>query len=265
MELHQALKHVIKAEGQDIVTDIRLINILNDLQAYQDIQGSKYILRAIIDDGIARRFMQIGSFNNQAQDLIRKFIVTTGFNDGSVLKIFYSLAFGLGWINQMPTPSSSQPSPAPHPQPTPNPKPQPQPNSSSHLNLTESQLDNKSESFKHRYAKDAEKYLDSIIKIYGNAEADLGVTLNVKISFVPECNTFDVNLEFRGGFKVNTDYVTFDVVMKSTAGKVMAHQQAFIDRQTGHRPYFVESVYMAREDFKRVSDIAEIIIYWKKE
>lgn len=103
MELHQALKHIIRSEGQGIVTDLRLINILNDLNAYQDIQGSKYILRAIIDDGFASRFYQIGSLNNQANDLIHRFTTTTGFNEDNVLKIFQSLAFGLGWIMSMPT------------------------------------------------------------------------------------------------------------------------------------------------------------------
>lgn len=37
MELHQALKHIIKTEGADIITDLRLVNILNDFNAYKDI------------------------------------------------------------------------------------------------------------------------------------------------------------------------------------------------------------------------------------
>lgn len=267
MELHQALKHIIKAEGQDIVTDLRLVNILNDLNAYQDIQGSKYIIRAIIDDGFALRFKQIGALNASANDLIRKFYSTTGFNADAVTKIFHSMAFGLGWISTLPSATTPAPAPSPTPSPTnpPSQKP-PHPNAcGSQLNLTESQLDNKSEKFKHQYARDAEAYLDSIITICGEPENDLGVKMSVNVSFDADLNTFNVNLEFAGGISKQKNWLYFDVVMKSKAGKIMSKQQAIIDPKAGKRKYFVEQVYMAQEDFRRVCDIAEILIYWKED
>lgn len=266
MELHQALKHIIKAEGQDIVTDLRLVNILNDLNAYQDIQGSKYMVRAIIDDGFALRFKQVGALNASANDLIRTFYSTTGFNADSVTKIFHSFAFGLGWINSMPTavPAPSAPSPAPQPAPS-RPKPSRSNANGSQLNLTESQLDNKSEKFKHQYAHDAESYLDRIITICGEPEKDLGVRLSANVSFDADLNTFNINLEFVGGIAKQREWLYFDVVMKSVAGKIMAKQQVILDPKAGKRKYFVEQVYMAQEDFRRVCDIAEILIYWKED
>lgn len=260
MELHQALKHIIRSEGQDIVTDLRLINILNDLNAYQDIQGSKYILRAIIDDGFASRFYQIGSLNNQANDLIRRFTTTTGFNEENVLKIFQSLAFGLEWINQMPVP------PAPSTSPTPKPIPQPQPFSVSHLNLTFSQLDNKSDSFKHKYARDAENYLDSIITILGDPQRELGAKLSANVSFSGDYNNFDINLEIEGGIKCKFQYnFVFVIVLKSTKGKIISKEEIYIDKSEAKQIYFVKDVKMVEDEFHRVCDIAEIKIYWKKD
>lgn len=260
MELHQALKHIIRSEGQDIVTDLRLINILNDLNAYQDIQGSKYILRAIIDDGFASRFYQIGSLNNQANDLIRRFTTTTGFNEENVLKIFQSLAFGLEWINHMPVP------PAPSSSPTPKPIPQPQPFSVSHLNLTFSQLDNKSDSFKHKYARDAENYLDSIITILGDPQRELGAKLSANVSFSGDYNNFDINLEIEGGIKCKFQYnFVFVIVLKSTKGKIISKEEIYIDKSEAKQIYFVKDVKMVEDEFHRVCDIAEIKNYWKKD
>lgn len=115
MELHQALKHIIKAEGQDIVTDLRLVNILNDLNAYQDIQGSKYILRAIIADGFAQKLLHIGSWNNDAINLASRFASNTGFMPESVEVLFKSLAFGLGWVNQLPKTTNANSAPKTQP------------------------------------------------------------------------------------------------------------------------------------------------------
>lgn len=100
MELHQTLKHIIRTEGNDIVTDLRLVNMLNDLNAWQDIKGCKYILRAIINDGFAQKFLHIGRWNNDAIHLASRFASTTGFVPDLVELLFKSLAYGLGWIKE---------------------------------------------------------------------------------------------------------------------------------------------------------------------
>ncbi|MDE5773840.1 MAG: hypothetical protein K2H86_05235 [Muribaculaceae bacterium] len=100
MELHQTLKHIIRTEGNDIVTDLRLVNMLNDLNAWQDIKGGKYILRAIINDGFAQKFLHIGRWNNDAINLASGFASTTGFKPDLVELLFKSLAYGFGWIKE---------------------------------------------------------------------------------------------------------------------------------------------------------------------
>ena len=46
MDLHLALKNIIQTEGENIIKDTKIIHILNDFNAFQNIPASKYILRA---------------------------------------------------------------------------------------------------------------------------------------------------------------------------------------------------------------------------
>lgn len=99
MELHKALQHIIQTEGQDILKETRLVNILDDFNAYQDIPASKYILRAIIAEGYTTKLLALGKWDNNAEVLSQKFSAMTGFIPESVSIIFQSIAWGLGWVN----------------------------------------------------------------------------------------------------------------------------------------------------------------------
>lgn len=263
MELHQAIRHIVQTEGADILNELRLINILTDLNAFENVQGSKYIMRAIIADGFCSQFSAIGGMNANANNLIARFISTTGFDSDAATKIFQSIAFGLGWLNAMPNPKPSTPNNPSKPSPAPAPAPKSQ---ATHLNLTYSQLENKSDSFKHRYAQDAEQYLDSVIQIIGNPPKDLGVTgFNANCSFSGEYNNFDINLEIEGGIKTSFQYsIVFTLVVKSIRGKVLAKEEIYVDKSSAKNPYFVETVSILEDEFRKVCDISEIKIYWKK-
>lgn len=101
MPLHMALRNVIKTDGEDIIKDVKLVNILNDFHAYNEFPVAKYILRSIITDGYSCKLHSIGRWNNEALQLVSKFVSTTGFVPECVNYIFQSLAFGLGWINEI--------------------------------------------------------------------------------------------------------------------------------------------------------------------
>lgn len=51
MKLHKALKQIVQIDEQDLLKDVRLVNILDDLNAFQDIPSSKYILIRIYKYG----------------------------------------------------------------------------------------------------------------------------------------------------------------------------------------------------------------------
>lgn len=97
MPLHLALRQIIDAEGSDIINDLRLVNILDDFQAYDSIPASKYILRAIIADGYAAKLLNLGQWDNSAKSLADKFTAMTGFMPDNVNRIFEALVYGLKW------------------------------------------------------------------------------------------------------------------------------------------------------------------------
>lgn len=101
MELHNALRYVIQTEGMDIIKDVRLVNILDDFNAYQDIPASKYILKTIISEGYMDKFLSLGKWDSHARVLVHKFSRSKGFMHETVSVIFSCIAYGLKWIEDV--------------------------------------------------------------------------------------------------------------------------------------------------------------------
>lgn len=103
MELHKAIRNIVETDGKEIVKDVRLVNILSDFRAFDTIPASKYILRAVIADGYAQKLLAIGDWNTQSENLCNQFVASTGFQGDFANMVFLSLAYGLGFINQIQT------------------------------------------------------------------------------------------------------------------------------------------------------------------
>lgn len=98
MSLHEALRYIVETEGSDILNDTRLVNILDDFHAYDELPSAKYILRALIGDSYVRKFINIGAWNNEALNFTSKLSSSTGFNPEQITELFHAIAFGLHWI-----------------------------------------------------------------------------------------------------------------------------------------------------------------------
>lgn len=107
MELHKALRHIVQTEGQGILKEIRLINLLDDFNAFQDISATKYILKAIITEGYSTKLLAVGTWNNTSEMLSAKFSSIMGFIPSYVHLIFQAIAYSLNWINDIPSISSN--------------------------------------------------------------------------------------------------------------------------------------------------------------
>ena len=140
MELHQALKQIINTDGQDILTQVRVVNILSDLQAYQKMPAAKYIIASMINDGFMQKLLNIGMWNAKCEQLATQFVQTTGFQEDMVSVIYQSIAYGLSWKNIID--SCVSPSPVPS-----KPKPTPASPSAKDLMLTYSELKKKKDDF----------------------------------------------------------------------------------------------------------------------
>lgn len=174
MELHKALRNIITTEGQEILNDLRLVNILDDFNAYQDIPASKYIIRAIIADGYTSKLLKIGKWDNNAQLLTNKFCASTGFNEESAWNIFQSVAFGLDWIS-IYTPMQSK--------------------TGSKSNNGASILISNSE-FSCMTQLQQESYISGLIDVDLNIESKLGISIRANASI--KAPTLYINVEATG-------------------------------------------------------------------
>lgn len=225
MELYKALKNIIQTEGPEIVKDLRLINILNDFNAYNDIPASKYILRAIIADGYSSKLLSMNIWDNQTEGLIHKFITTTGFVPNSAYLIFQSIAYGLGIINSVSNnmPSKSQTSVSSCSSST---------IDASEYMLTSAQLNKKPNDFVNDYAERAADYLDSILEFKDDFKK-YGLKIKVNSSYRVYSNptsTIEWNIEIEGDIKCDkNDFIThcFDIVLYNQKGKIIERKGVY--------------------------------------
>lgn len=102
MELHLALKNIVNLCGTDILKEQRLVNILADFNAYDDLPSAKFIIKTIIDDGYMRKFLGVGKWDMNCDKLINQFINMTGFAKDKVAYVFECIGFVLQWNHTPP-------------------------------------------------------------------------------------------------------------------------------------------------------------------
>lgn len=97
MELHTALKNIVNLSGTSILKEQRLVNILADFNAYDDIPSAKFIIKTIIDEGFMEKFLANGKWDMNCNKLIDQFVAMTGVAKDNVNYVFESLGVSLGW------------------------------------------------------------------------------------------------------------------------------------------------------------------------
>lgn len=109
MELHLALKNIVNLSGTSILKEKRLINILADFNAYDDVPSAKFIIKTIIDEGYMDKFLANGKWDLNCDKLIDQFAAMTGMVKDNVSYVFESFGFSLGWYTCSVTiPSQAQ-------------------------------------------------------------------------------------------------------------------------------------------------------------
>ena len=129
MELYYALKKVVELQSEDILKDVKLINILGDFKAYDDIPSSKYILKYMVSEGLMANLLYEYQSQNDVNTLLdsHKTLLsdTYGYKESLADYVVRSLAYALGWISVIPSISNIKESSSSIPNTTPvNPSPQ---------------------------------------------------------------------------------------------------------------------------------------------
>lgn len=115
MELHLALKQIIDTEGKSVLKEQRLINILSDLQAYESIPASKFIITSMINHDYISEILKISKWGAESNQLKNSFVKSTGFNDNYVKLIWDSFAYALGFKNVYDNNEKDEKTPPPIP------------------------------------------------------------------------------------------------------------------------------------------------------
>ena len=70
MELYNALKKVVELQSEEILKDVKLINILSDFRAYDDMPSSKYLLKFMISEGLMANLLYEYQSQNDVNTLL---------------------------------------------------------------------------------------------------------------------------------------------------------------------------------------------------
>lgn len=97
MELSNSLELVVRDFGHSILSSPRLINILNDYNAFKNNIAAKLIMQTAISSNYIERFLKIGKYDTHAQLLIDSFSNEFGFKHENVHAVFRALATALNW------------------------------------------------------------------------------------------------------------------------------------------------------------------------
>lgn len=250
MKLYEAIKRVIDCDGIEVITNQRIVNILSDFQAYTEVPSSKYILRAIIADGYAKRLLEIGSWGNESKKLLSQFITQTGFQQNISIYVFKSVAYGLGWVKDVSVSQNGN---------TTNPRPVIK-NNEIQLDKTQSQLDKMSDGAFQKYKKNAEDYLTNIIEFKSNFEKELGTKVVPHIEF-NQYEGFFLRFEVDGEIKIKYDYsIMFYVILYDSNNKIITREELYIGI---HHPKFeVCQSFIASSSYHKVNNIQRIVVYW---
>jgi hypothetical protein len=171
MELHKAIKTIIDTDGVDSLNDTRIVNILDDLRAFESLPASKYILRSIINDKYINHLVQIGGWNSKSLALCQQFANATGFQFDYVRLVFQSVAYGLNYTDTMDLSVSNE---CVNNIIT---------RSSTKFSHSHKVLLKKTSKYQEQYKEDAEEYLDNIIEIEGDWEKEFGVSVTASPFF----------------------------------------------------------------------------------
>lgn len=177
MELYTVLRNIIDVDGQDILSNIKLINVLNDFNAFNSHPATKYVLKAFIENNFIRQMLDIGNSDANISMLSLKVTNTTGFMPEVVGYVIQSLKYGLRWSDDIPVIYNGQQQP-----------------------LFPSQY-SASTHFKNLSKNEQEKFLSKLIHIepYIEAKYNMKVKANASISY----STLYVNIEVSGKLEQN--------------------------------------------------------------
>ena len=107
MKLHEAIKKLVAQFGENIVTEVRLANLLADLNGYQDYPAMKMVLKDILKAGYGKKLFEYKDSPNaigKSVDYVQTFASSSNYKEDLVSYAFDCIMFALGCITTINEP-----------------------------------------------------------------------------------------------------------------------------------------------------------------
>lgn len=111
MKLHDAIKQLIAQFGKDIVAEVRLANLVADLNGYEDYPAMKHIFKESLKDGYGKKILE--QYNQSSDkvldktlDFVKELSRAHQFKEDLVSYGFDCILFGLGCLTSINEPIS---------------------------------------------------------------------------------------------------------------------------------------------------------------
>ena len=259
MELHSAIRGIIKMQGQDFALNPCFINALDDFNAFEQNQALKNVLRIAISDGYINKLIAIGEWNLKSQQLSNELVRLYAVDQSVSLYIFESMAYGLGYISKEPQFVSVQgPSIAPIP---PSPKDE-------NIRKTPTDFVKMSNEEFTQYILDVQDYLDGIVEVKGDWKKELGPQFTIS-SVYSAYRHGDNHIKFRievDGQVLFSDYswIDFIGVLYDSRGRIVGSSKASLYKNKCQQFQVLETMFFDNNTYKTVADIKKVVFYWEK-
>lgn len=109
MKLHEAIKKLVAQFGESIVTEVRLANLLADLNGYQDYPAMKMVLKDILKAEYGKKLFDVYAKNSQnaiseSANYTQTFASESNYKEDLISYAFDCILFALGCITTINEP-----------------------------------------------------------------------------------------------------------------------------------------------------------------
>ena len=269
MTFHEILKTIVGQYGPEILKERRVVNILKDYNAFEDMPVYRGPLTALINDGHVAELIDTGAWTPKALTIGARIQKHWAIPAPIADAVVQSVAFALGYIPAV-APSSSQSALLNNGVPLPSPI-HPKGDSADFL-LTTEELLKKDGKFQDAYFERAMDYLDSIVEYKEDFPKTRGFQVRVFSdlsfdSFYRDVLNLSWNIEITGPIKLRT---YDDLESYSLCIAAYNHQNKLVGiaeySLESSKDIFrvVESWNIPDKKFKTVGNIARIVVYIQK-
>ncbi len=103
MELHLAIKNILKYQGEEFLLDPKMVNALTDFQAYEQYPALKNVFRVLHQDGYVGKVKDAGKWDTSLDQMVYEIERDYAFPRDLVEYSLKSVLLGLGHNCSLPT------------------------------------------------------------------------------------------------------------------------------------------------------------------